>query len=180
MSKVRLFLASCVVAIGALVPVSAAATTSNNESATYDLVMEANQATSAGGDTASLTGEGEFGVHPKSFEGGGNFTLTHNGTTMSGTWTATGLLAFQPYGCGIVFDITLPPSFCGGMVLGRILLTPSAGPQMEAVLRVVCIIGDPPSPYVGKNATECINLNIPGVENYNKQTGGDNLFIRTS
>ena len=170
-----------VLALAAFAPAQATATTDNDESAVYQLHIEVpNVARSADGDTVAMTGMGEFSVHPKSFRAGGTFTLTNDGTTVSGTWLALDLLAFQPYGCGIVFDTPLPPNFCGGFILGRILLVPSTGPTMEGVLRVVCIIGDVPGQYfVSKNATEGINLDVPGVENYNKQAGGMNVFIRT-
>jgi hypothetical protein len=46
---------------------------------------------------------------------------------------------------------------------------------------VVCIIGDVPGQYfVSKNATEGINLDVIGVENYNMQDGGANVFIKQS
>jgi hypothetical protein len=172
----------CAFAVLALLSVPASATTNNNESARYQLHIEVpNVARSADGDTVSVTGEGEFSVHPKSFVGEGTFTLTNDGSTVSGTWTAVELLAFQPYGCGVVLGNPLPPNFCGGFILGRIILTPSTGPTMEGILRVVCIIGDVPGQYfVSKNATEGINLNVPGVENYNMQAGGMNVFIRTA
>jgi hypothetical protein len=68
---------------------------------------------------------------------------------------------------------------CGGFILTRVLLTPSTGPTMTAIMRVVCIIGDVPGQYfVSKNATEGVNVNIPGFENYNHQAGGMNVFIR--
>jgi hypothetical protein len=169
--------------VAALAPVPAAATTNNNESAVYMLVIEVpNVAQSADGDTVSITGEGEFSFHPKSFNGEGEFSLTNNGTSISGTWTALELLSFQPYGCGVVFgNVTLPPNFCGGFMLGRVLLTPSTGPTMTGILRVVCIIGDVPGQYfVSKNATEGITLVVPGVDNYNHQVSGMNVFIRTA
>ena len=169
--------------VAGLAPVPASATTNNNESAVYQLHIEVpNVARSADGDTVSITGEGVFSFHPKSFTADGTFTLTNDGTTLSGTWTALELLSFQPYGCGVVFEnVTLPPNFCGGFILGRVLLTPSTGPTMTGILRVVCIIGDVPGQYfVSKNATEGITLAIPGVENYNQQAGGMNVFIRTA
>ena len=167
-------------AAAAYLPGSAVATTNNNESARYMLHIEVpNVAKSADGDTISITGEGEFGVHPKLFTGEGEFTLTNDATTISGTWTGLDLLAFQPYGCGVVLGNPLPPNFCGGFILTRVLLTPSTGPTMTAIMRVVCIIGDVPGRYfVSKNATEGVNVNIPGVENYNHQAGGMNVFIR--
>ena len=176
----KVFLVCAVAAATAFLPGSAVATTRNNESARYMLELEVpNVARSADGDTISITGHGEFGVHPKFFTGEGEFTLTNDGTTISGTWTGVELLAFQPYGCGVVMGNPLPPNFCGGFILTRVLLTPSTGPTMTAILRVVCIIGDVPGQYfVSKNATEGVNVNIPGVENYNHQTGGMNVFIR--
>jgi hypothetical protein len=178
--KKALFACVVAAATAALLPSSAAATTNNNESARYMLEIEVpNVARSADGDTISITGEGEFGVHPKFFTGEGEFTLTNDGTTLSGTWTGLDLLAFQPYGCGVVMGNPIPPNLCGGFILTRVLLTPSTGPAMTAIMRVVCIIGDVPGQYfVSKNATEGVNVNVPGVENYNHQAGGMNVFIR--
>ena len=166
--------------LASFVPAKAVATDNNNESARYQLVIEVpNVAKSADGDTVSITGDGEFSFHPKAFTGEGNFTLTNDGTSLSGTWTAVELLAFQPYGCGVVLGNPIPPNFCGGFILTRVLLTPSTGPAMTAIMRVVCIIGDVPGQYfVSKNATEGVNVNIPTVENYNHQAVGMNIFIR--
>jgi hypothetical protein len=165
-----------------ITPVSVGATTNNNESATYQLHLEIpNIAQSADGDQVTVTGEGVFSLHPKAFTAEGAFTFTDDGTTISGTWTADELLAFQAYGCGIVMGTPIPPNFCGGFVLGRITLTSSTGATMDGTLRVVCIIGKVPGQYfVSKNATEGINLDIPGVENFNHQVTGDNVFIRTA
>ena len=167
-------------ATAAFLPGSAVATTSNNGSARYMLEIEVpNVARSADGDTITITGHGEFGAHPKFFTGEGEFTLTNDGTSLSGTWTGVELLAFQPYGCGVVMGNQIPPNLCGGFILARVLLTPSTGPSMTGIMRVVCIIGDVPGEYfVSKNATEGVNVNIPGVENYNHQAGGMNVFIR--
>jgi hypothetical protein len=182
MPRSRFFAIAVALSVAVFVPGTAAATENNNESARYQLHIEVpNVARSADGDTVSVTGEGEFSVHPKAFTAEGTFTLTNDGTTLSGTWTGVELLSFQPYGCGVLFGtMTLPPNFCGGFILGRVVLTPSTGPTMTGILRVVCIIGDVPGQYfVSKNATEGINLAIPGVENYNHQAGGMNVFIRT-
>jgi hypothetical protein len=169
-------------AVAALAPVQALGTTGNGESAQYQLHVEVpNVAKSPDGDTATITGEGVFSVHPKAITAEGSFTLTDDGATLSGTWTATDLLAFQPYGCGVVMGAPLPPNFCGGFILASVVLTPSAGPTMTGILRVVCIIGDVPGQYfVSKNATEGINLDVPGIDNYNEQVAGMNVFIRTA
>jgi hypothetical protein len=177
----RVFAVLVGLAVAALAPIQASATDNNNESARYQLHIEVpNVARSADGDMVSVTGEGEFGVHPKMFTAEGMFTLTNDGTTVSGTWTGVELLAFQPYGCGIVMGDPIPPNLCGGFILARVLLTPSTGATMTGIMRVVCIIGDVPGEYfVSKNATEGVNLDVPGVDNYNEQAGGMNVFIRT-
>jgi hypothetical protein len=182
MRRRHLVAVAAAAALAAFVPGPAVATENNNESARYQLHIEVpNVARSGDGDTVSITGMGEFGVHPKMFTGAGTFTLTNDGTTLSGTWTGIELLAFQPYGCGVVQGNPIPPNFCGGFMLGRVLLTPSTGPTMTGILRVVCIIGDVPGQYfVSKNATEGITLDVPGVENYNEQVSGMNIFIRTA
>src|SRR5437899_1546853 len=116
-----LFLAAAAVAI--ILPAASSATEPNNESNSYTFLMEVpNSAQDSAGDTLSVEGEGMFSVHPKSASGGGTYHFTPvGGTPFSGTWTVNGLVAFQPYGCGIVHfptgDVILPPNFCGGQVI---------------------------------------------------------------
>src|SRR5918912_3876854 len=86
----------------ALVPTAAAA---DSASHTYQLVMEEpNFGVAANGDQIAITGEGQFSVHPKAIEAEGEFTHTDSsGNVLAmGTWTATGLLKYQSYGCGEV------------------------------------------------------------------------------
>src|SRR5215472_8155774 len=93
---------------------------------TYTLEMDApNFGTAANGDTVMITGSADFSVNPKSAEGSGTFTHTASDGTVraSGTWTATELLNYQSYGCGIVLGTPLPPNFCGGKVKLRVTLT---------------------------------------------------------
>src|ERR687887_300055 len=94
---------------------------------TYLLVMEQpNVAQAPNGDRVAITGEGEFQVHPKAVEAEGRFTHTDSAGTVlaAGTWTATKLLTYQSYGCGVVEGNALPPNFCGGKVKMRVVLTP--------------------------------------------------------
>src|ERR671924_1663379 len=96
-----------------LAPASALATSGSQ---TFELHMEApNTAQAPNGDQVAITGEGEFQVHPKAVEAEGEFTHTDAAGTViaSGTWTATKLLAYQSYGCGVVEGDPLPPNFCG-------------------------------------------------------------------
>ena len=178
----RVLVLVALLALAAFVPARAVATQDNDESQVYQLHMEVpNSAKSGDGDMVAVTGMGVFSVHPKSFTGDGTFTLTNDGTAVTGVWHGVELLAFQPYGCGVVMGRPIAPFACGGFVLARIVLVPTTGPTMEAILRVVCIIGDVPGQYfVSKNATEGINLAVPGVENYNHQVGGMNVFIFTA
>ena len=113
------------------------------------------------GATIALTGEGTLSLHPKSVTGGGAFTSAALG---SGDWTAEQLLSFVPYGC-----LAEVPDFCGGQALIRIHL--STG--VDATLRVTCLIGSfPPS------AEEGIRLAVQGGPNFNKEAGGQTLFIQ--
>jgi hypothetical protein len=180
MFRSAILLAAVALAVVALLPSAVHATEPNNTSATYEYHLEGpNAAQSADGDEVSFTGMGTFSVHPKSATGGGGFTLTEDGTTLSGTWSALDLVSFTPYGCGIVLGDPLPPNFCGGRLELRVLLTPSVGPAMEGILTIVCVIGDiPGQASVGTNATEGVRLVLPGVENYNQQVeGAMNIFI---
>jgi hypothetical protein len=170
-----------VVGIAALLPGAAAlATQANNESATYEWHLEVpNVSQSGDGDTASVTGMGQFSVHPKTASGGGQFTLTDDGTTITGTYEAIDTISFHPYGCGVLLGEPIEPNLCGGVLKMRVVLTPDGGgPQMKGILRIICIIGDTPG-QVGKSnlATEGIELRVPGVDSYNKQVSGMNVFV---
>ena len=110
-----------------------------------------------------------FSVHPKSVTGGGTFTHTFPGGSFSTTWTATELLSFQPYGCGLApTGATLPANFCGGRVEMRISIATPFGP-VDATLTVYCLISD--DGQRPTNAEEGIRLLIPGVINFNKSEG---------
>src|SRR5215831_12002471 len=109
------------------VPSAAAA---DSAAHTYMLEMDApNFGTAANGDMVTITGSADFSVNPKSAEGSGTFTHTaSNGAVRgSGTWTATGLLDYQSYGCGVVLGTPIPPNLCGGKVKLRVTLTTPAG-----------------------------------------------------
>src|SRR5437667_9257220 len=85
---------------------------------TYQLHMEAPQvARAANGEMVSITGSGVYSVNPKTVSATGTFTSQSSG---SGTWVATQLLDFQPYGCGIIFGTPIPPNLCGGKLRGKV------------------------------------------------------------
>ena len=149
---------------------------------TYILEMGApNFGTAANGDMVSITGSADFSVHPKSAEGSGRFTHTASDGTVRarGTWTVTGLLVYQSYGCGVVQGTPLPPNFCGGKVKLRVTLTTPAG-QFPAIMTVICIIGpNPPNSALGDKRSEGAMLVVPGVINFNHTAGGDNVILQT-
>jgi hypothetical protein len=147
---------------------------------TFELHMEApNTAQAPNGDSVAITGEGVFSVHPKTVEAEGEFTHTDSAGNVlaTGTWTATQLLSYQSYGCGVVFGTPLPPNFCGGKVMMRVLFTPDGTSlQLPGIIWVFCLIGpNPPN-----SAEEGVRVNVPGIINFNDVTGGENLYIQTS
>jgi len=146
----------------------------SSETETYQLHMEVPQvAQAANGDKVTITGSGVFSVNPKSTTATGTYTSAASG---SGTWVATQLLSFQPYGCGVIFGDPLPPNLCGGKVMLHVLLTDStSGQQFDGVLWVFCQIGNPPP-----SAEEGARLDIIGVNNFNRILSGMNVYIKTS
>lgn len=157
-------------------PAASSATAPNNESNSYMFFMEVpNSAQDSAGDTLSVTGEGTFGVHVKSAAGGGQFTFTGaDGTTFSGTWTVNGLVDFQPYGCGVISGMPLPPDLCGGRVVLNVTATTPFGPQ-TGQLTIYCQIGSPPP-----SSEEGITAVIPSVGSFSRQTGGMNVYVKSA
>jgi hypothetical protein len=146
----------------------------SSQTQTYELHLDVPQVSqAANGEMVSITGSGVFSVHPKTVSATGTFTSQSSG---SGTWVATQLLDFQPYGCGIIFGMPIPPNLCGGKVMLRVVLTDStSGQQFDGVLWVFCLIGNPPS-----SAKEGARLDIIGVNNFNKIVSGGNVYVKTS
>jgi hypothetical protein len=157
-------------------PAASTATAPNNESNTYAFFMEEpNSAQNSAGDTLAVTGEGTFGVHSKSATGGGNYTFTAaDGTTFSGTWTVNGLIAFQPYGCGVIFGTPIPPDLCGGRLVLDVSAETPFGTQ-SGQLTIYCEIGSPPPA-----TEEGITAIIPSVGSFSRQTGGMNVYLKTT
>src|SRR5438067_4188636 len=128
--SLRLLLVAVLVAALSGLP-SAASAAAGTES--YELHMELpNVSRAPNGDQVAVTGDGTFSVHPKSVSASGTFTHSDSQGNVrgAGTWTATDLLSFDLYGCGVVHNFPapgvttpLPPNFCGGMLKLRVLLT---------------------------------------------------------
>jgi hypothetical protein len=169
-----LSLVACALAISW--PAASGATLPNNASDTYGFFMdEPNVSQDATGDTLAVTGDGTFGVHPRSASGGGDYVFTGaDGTTFSGTWTVNGLVDFQPYGCGAVFGTPLPPDFCGGRVVFAITATTPFGPR-SGQLSILCVIGNPPP-----SVEEGISAVVPSVGDFSRHIEGMNHYEKMS
>jgi hypothetical protein len=162
-----------------LVPTSAVADSATH---TYALVMDgANFGVAPNGDQIAIEGEAEFSVNPNGVEGGGSFTHTNSAGTVlaTGTWEATDLIAYQSYGCGVVFGTPIDPSACGGRVEMRVMLSTPLG-ELPGILTVFCVIGpNPPNSIISNgDRSEGATLNVPGVVNFNHSAGGDNVIIQ--
>jgi hypothetical protein len=152
---------------------------SADKEATYQLHMEGPQvAQAANGETVSVSGSGTFSGNPKSVVASGTFTS--DSAAGSGTWVATQLLDFQPYGCGVVLGFPIPANLCGGKLMLRVLLTDSSGQQFDGILWVFCIIGPNPPNSHDDPTGEGVNLNIVGVNNFNRIVSGGNVYVKTS
>jgi hypothetical protein len=151
---------------------------------TYLLVMEEpNFGVAANGDQIAVTGEGEFSFNPNAVDAAGEFTHTDSSGNVlaSGTWTATGLINYQSYGCGEVFGTPIPPDLCGGAVKMSVALTPTGTSlQLPGIMTVFCVIGTHAPQSVLGPLTEGVTLDVPGIQNFNHSAGGDNVYIQIS
>src|SRR5438067_2766565 len=154
----------------------------SSQTQTYELHMDVPQVSqAANGDMVSITGDGVFSIHPKTV--GANGTFTHSDSQgnvlRSGTWVATQLLSFQPYGCGVVLGFPIPPNLCGGKLMLRVHLTSESG-QFGGILAVFCIVGPNPPNSHDDESGEGARLDIIGVNNFNKIVSGGNIYVKTN
>ena len=180
MRRLILF-ALALTAAAVLVPTVAVA-----DSATHTYVLEMgepNLGVAANGDQIAITGGGESSVNPNAVDAAGGFTHTDSSGNVlaTGTWTATGLINYQSYGCGEVFGSTIPPNLCGGAVKMNVTLTPTGTSlRLPGILTVFCVIGTHAPRSVLGPLTEGVTLNVPGIQNFNHSTGGDNDYMQIS
>ena len=178
-----ILLALALTAAVLLVPTVAVAYSATH---TYLLVMEEpNFGVAANGDqiAVTVTGEGEFSIHPNAVDAAGEFTHTDSSGNVlaTGTWTATGLINYQSYGCGEVFGTPIDPDLCGGAVKMSVTLTPTGTSlRLPGTLTVFCVIGTHAPQSVLGPLTEGVTLNVPGIQNFNHSNGGDNRYVQIS
>jgi len=154
----------------------------SSQTQTYALHMEVPQVSqAANGDVVSITGEGLFSIHPKTVSANGNFTHSDSqGNVLgSGTWVATQLLSFQPYGCGV----------CARFPNSSQPLWRQADAARPAHFRIRSVRGHsfgvlhhwPQSPNSHDDESgEGARLDIIGVNNFNKIVSGGNVYIKTN
>jgi hypothetical protein len=126
--------------------------------------------------------EGSFNVAAKTANGDGTFALMAGGSEIDhGTFTVTGLVAFQFYGCGEVTTpdgpVTLPSDFCGGRAIFTVHATSVSGEQHDALYEVNCQIHNPGG-QAPPGTSEGVKVNARGV-NFHRHLTGDNLFVMT-
>lgn len=175
--------ATLVVSSAVLVSSPAAARTSK---AVYDFhagdgfgpLTEPDVAMADNGDTITLTATGVLDAGAKTASGSG--TLQHRNAAgdllATGTFTITGLTAFQFYGCGVAGGQPIPPNLCGGRALLPVhaVAHPVSGgtEEADAVLQVTCVLGYPPA-----GAREGIRFNVKDFINFNKSVEGETVLV---
>jgi hypothetical protein len=141
------------------------------------------ETTSAASNGLTLDSEltGTFDVAAKTASGDGDYAVMAGSTEIDhGTFTLTGLVAFQFYGCGEVNadggTVSLPPNFCGGRAIFTFHATSSVtGDQVDGLYEVDCQIHDPGG-QAPPGTSEGVTANARGT-NFNKHVTGDNLFV---
>jgi hypothetical protein len=96
-----------------------------------------------------------------------------------GTWTATKLISFYAYGCGVVFGDPIPPDLCGGAVRFRATFSTPIG-ELPGTITVFCVVGDKVPASIGGPFNEGVTVNVPGIVNFNRPGGGDHIYVQTS
>jgi hypothetical protein len=148
---------------------------------TFLVFVEPTETAASNGLVLETEMAGSFNVAGKTASGGGEFALMAGGSEIDhGTFTVTGMVAFQFYGCGEVTTpdgpISLAPDFCGGRVILTIHGTSAvSGEQRDGLYEVNCQIHDPGG-QAPPGTSEGVKVNVRGV-NFNKHLTGDNLLV---
>lgn len=153
---------------------------------TFLLVAEApNVGVAANGETIEITCEagehvcGTFSVHPKSIVASGEFAhfLPDGSVFASGTWTATGLISYQSYGCGEVNGEPIPSDLCGGVVKFAATFGTPIG-ELDGIITVFCIVGPKAASSHDEAPGEGVTVVVPGIINFNHTGGGENVYVQ--
>jgi len=138
-----------------------------------------------GGDHVRVVGTGTFNTAAGRATGGGTFVHTNASDVIVGfgTWTATSLVSFTSYGCGVRGGEPVPANFCGGLATMQVHVSatrvnpPAGHVEVDAILIVDCKLGTPPT-----TAHEGIQLSH-AAQNFdmtNDSGHGETLFVSRS
>ena len=157
--------------------VAAGGAGSATSKSSFRVFVEPTISAASNGLTLETELEGSFNAADKTASGDGSYAV-RNGTAVveMGTFTLTGLVAFQFYGCGEVEGTLLPPNFCGGRAIFDFHATSSTGDERDGLIEVNCQIHDPGG-QTPPGTSEGVKANARGV-NFNEHVTGDNLFVR--
>jgi hypothetical protein len=149
----------------------------------FEVFVEETTSAASNGLTLNSALEGSFDVATKTASGDGVYEVFAGATEIEhGTFTLTGLVAFQFYGCGEVTTpdgpVSLPPDFCGGRVVFTVHAVSSTGEEGTGLYEVNCQIHDPGG-QAPPGTSEGVKVNARGV-NFNKHVTGDNLLVMLS
>jgi hypothetical protein len=157
---------------------------------TFDVLVEPSMSGASNGLILETELAGLFDVVAKSATGEGSWKLFAGTSEIDhGSFTLTGLVSFQFYGCGEVtgvdpngnpVPIPLESDFCGGRVTFTVdAVSDVTHEHHSALYEVNCQIHDPGG-QAPPGTSEGVKVNAEGV-NFNKHVGeGDNLLIMTS
>ncbi len=135
------------------------------------------EAMASNGDVVVIVASGTMDVTSKTATGGGTFVHMSGGTVLGhGTFTATRLLSFQSYGCGVAGGEPIPDNLCGGKALIAVHIVghPAGGGtvRLDGILTVDCLVGNPPAGH-----HEGVRLTVKDLINFNKSIEGETLFV---
>ncbi|TML67293.1 MAG: hypothetical protein E6G14_12920 [Actinobacteria bacterium] len=161
--------------VGLAVALTAGSANTATSNASYLVFSERSTTASGNGATIDTELSGFFDAGAMTATGSGDYESAAVG---DGTFTLTGLITFQFYGCGFVEDIDLgDPTLCGGRVLFAVRFTPDVGAPFDGTIEINCQIHGA-SNQAPPGTSEGIKINMRGV-NFNKHVSGDNVFIQT-
>jgi hypothetical protein len=168
-------------------PAVAGSTTAQIAFGTFESVARASN-----GETFTISGEGTFGLQPKSISGQGGAieaaigevprTFTHRdaeGNVLAeGTWEPTALLSYHSFGPATPEQEAemgeLPPASEGGKAMFKAALFVGGVHVHDAIITIYCHLGEPRD-----NVVEATLVHVQGTSlNFNEVVSGDNLFIR--
>lgn len=140
-----------------------------------------------GGDHVRVVGSGTFNTAAGRATGGGTFVHTSASDVLHGfgTWTATSLVSFTSYGCGVRGGEPVPANFCGGLATMKVHISatvvnpPLGHKEADVTLVVDCKLGTPPA-----TAHEGIMLDgrpaAPNFDITNDSMHGETIFLSRS